>query len=83
MASSAISSKTRQPAERGSGMPFALSSVLCFSIASPQLDRPSGEGSRKQTGTAPLGTGAVAYKLHPSLPLTSEIRSREITTGPS
>ena len=30
MASSAISSKTRQPAERGSGMPFALSSVLCF-----------------------------------------------------
>jgi hypothetical protein len=32
MASSALSSKTRQPAERGSGMPFALSSVLCFRL---------------------------------------------------
>lgn len=30
MPSSAISCNTRQPAERGSGMPFALSSVLCF-----------------------------------------------------
>jgi hypothetical protein len=67
MASSAISCKTRQPAERGS----------------PQLDRPSGEDSRKQTGTASLGAGDVAYKLHPSLPLTSKIQSREITTVPS